>query len=85
MEFGGLVGPGSVDSKEAKWAKGYAIGGGMEHAVSDTVSVGMDYMYMKFGNTSHFLTDGALNSGTVDMKYNAVHTIRASVNYRFSL
>ncbi len=85
MEFGGNVA--GVDSSEVKWTKGLAIGGGMEHALSDDFSVGVEYMYVKFADTEHFLTDGAATpvSGTANMEYQDFHTVRATANYRFSL
>ncbi|MCB1417814.1 MAG: porin family protein [Notoacmeibacter sp.] len=85
MEFGALVGPGSVDSKESQWAYGWAIGGGIEHAFTDSLSVGLEYLYIDLPDTEHFLTDGAGVAGTIDMHYKDMHTVRASLNYRFSL
>jgi outer membrane immunogenic protein len=84
MEFGGSSGT-AADS-ESKWTKGVVLGAGMEHALSDDVSIGVEYLFTKFGKTDHFLTDGTVaNTGTAHMKYNDFHTVRASVNYRFSL
>lgn len=83
MEFGGLVGPGGVDDSESDWTAGLAVGGGIEHAVTDNLAVGMEYIYASFKDTSHFLDDGAGAAGTVDMKYNAFHTVRATASYRF--
>lgn len=85
MEFGALVGPASVDDSEAQWAYGFAVGGGIEHAFTDSISVGLEYLYVDLEDTSHFLTDGAAASGNIDMMYDDMHTIRASLNYRFSL
>lgn len=85
MEFGALVGPASVDSSETKWTYGIALGGGIEHAFTDNLSVGLEYLYIDLKDTKHFLTDGAFASGNIDMKYEDMHTVRASLNYRFSL
>jgi outer membrane immunogenic protein len=89
MEFGGMVD--GVNSSETKTTKGLAIGAGMEHALSDDFSVGVEYMYVNFGKTDHFLTDGGAGntagttSGTARMDYQDFHTVRATANYRFSL
>ncbi len=85
MEFGGAVGPAGVDDSDAQWTYGFAVGGGIEHAFSESVSVNLEYLYIGLQDTSHFLTDGAGSGGTIDMKYNDMHTIRAGLNYRFSL
>lgn len=83
MEFGGLVGPGAVADSHTDWTTGLALGGGIEHAITDNLSVSLDYMYVDFQDSKHYLTDGAGAGGTVDMKYNAFHTIRAGMSYRF--
>ena len=83
MELGGETA--TAKDSEAKWSKGFTIGGGMEHALSDNFSVGVEYLYTKFGSTDHFLTDGGANTGTAHMEYDDFHTVRASANYRFSL
>jgi outer membrane immunogenic protein len=84
MEFGGSTAAGS--DMEAKWTKGFVIGAGMEHALADNFSVGVEYLYTKFADTDHFLTDGTVaNTGTAAMEYDQFHTVRASANYRFSL
>ena len=86
MEFGALIGPlPSVNDSKAEWTYGYAIGGGIEHAITDSLSVGLEYLYVDLQNTSHFLSDGMGIQGTVDMIYEDMHTVRASLNYRFSL
>jgi outer membrane immunogenic protein len=84
MEFGGETA--AVNTKESQWAHGFAIGAGMEHAISDNFSIGAEYLYVNFGNTEHYLTGGTpATTGTVDMDYNDFHTVRATATYRFSL
>lgn len=83
MEFGGAVGPAGVDNSQTDWTTGLALGGGMEHAITDNVSVGIDYMWAKFSATDHILTDGAGAGGHVNNKYNDFHRISAGLNYRF--
>jgi outer membrane immunogenic protein len=89
MEFGGMVD--GVDSSKTKWTKGLVVGAGMEHALSDDFSIGVEYLYAKLGKTDHFLTDngGGATAGTVSgtaaMDYEDFHTVRATANYRFSL
>ena len=85
MEFGGAVGPGGVDDSESQWAFGWAVGGGIEHAVTDALSVSLEYLYIDLQDTTHSLSDGAGSGGDVDMMYNDMHTVRAGINYRFSL
>lgn len=84
MEFGGETAT-AKDSK-SEWTNGFALGAGMEHALSDNFTVGFEYLYVKFGETDHFLSDGTPGgTGTAHMEYDDFHTVRASANYRFSL
>lgn len=85
MEFGALIGPGSVNDSQSKWTYGFTVGGGIEHALTDNISLGLEYLYVNFDKTNHFLTDGGFTSGNVEMIYEDFHSVRASLNYRFSL
>lgn len=89
MEFGGLIGPASQANREdvsdKDWTYGWVIGGGIEHAFTDSLSAGLEYLYINWDDSHHTLFDSTGVGGTVDMHYNDFHTIRASLNYRFSL
>lgn len=85
MEFGGAVGPAGVDDSDAQWTYGWTVGGGIEHAFTDSLSVSLEYLYIDLADTTHTLSDGAGSGGDVEMIYNDMHTIRAGLNYRFSL
>lgn len=85
MEFGGLVGPSSVDDSDAEWTYGWTIGGGMEYAFTDSFSVGLEYLYVQLDDTSHTLSDGMGSGGTLTQMYDDIHTVRLGFNYLFSL
>ena len=85
MEFGGLVGPAGVESTDAQWTYGWTIGGGIEYALTDAISVDLEYLYIKLSDTAHTLSDGMGNGGTLDMTYDDMHTVRAGMTYHFSL
>lgn len=89
MSFGGLIGPATQANREnindAEWVYGWTIGAGIEHAFTDSLSAGLEYLYVNWEDSSHMLFDSAGTGGRVDMFYNDMHTIRASLNYRFSL
>lgn len=52
---------------------GYAVGGGVEHALNDRWSTKLEYQYLNFDSDST-----PYNSDDLDL-----HTIRAGLNYRF--
>ena len=89
MEFGGLIGPANQvnreDVSDTHWTYGWTIGGGIEHAFTDSLTVNLEYLYIDLEDTGHRLVDSAGVGGRVDMMYNDIHTVRAGVNYRFSL
>jgi outer membrane immunogenic protein len=89
MEFGGLIGPANQANREdisdAEWIYGWTIGGGIEHAFTDSISAGIEYLYVNWEDSRHMLFDSTGTGGRVDMYYNDMHTIRANLNYRFSL
>ena len=89
MEFGSLIGPASQANREdvsdAQWAYGWTAGVGIEHAISDSLTASLEYLYIDLEDTEHTLFDSAGVGGTVDMLYNDMHVVRAGLNYRFSL
>jgi outer membrane immunogenic protein len=85
MEFGAPVGPANVKDTDAQWTTGWTIGGGIEYAISEAITVDLEYLYVNLSDTDHTLSDGAGSGGTVHMKYDDMHTVRAGVSYKFSL
>ena len=60
------------------WRSGGAIGGGVEFAVTNNISLKGEYLYEPFGDTTYF-------AGTPQAEKNSfsVNVIRAGVNYKF--
>lgn len=89
MEFGGLIGPSFQPNREdvsdPQWTWGWALGAGIEHAFSDSLTASLEYLYINLDDTEHTLFDSSGVGGTVDMQYNDMHVIRAGLNYRFTL
>lgn len=87
MEFGGLVGSNpSVDDSDKDWAYGWTVGGGIEYAVTDNFSVGLEYLYVDLGDTDHSLSNPITGQGgDLSMSYNDFQTVRMSLSYRFGL
>lgn len=61
---------------------GYTVGGGIEHALSQNLSLKLEYQYLDFGDAKFSGTDLGGNSyaSKVDVD---MHTVRAGVNYKF--
>ncbi len=63
---------------------GYAVGGGIEYAVTDMISIGTEYSYVDLGTKDVFVGDLGFGGDDVfineDVKF---HQIKAAVNFRF--
>lgn len=61
---------------------GYTVGGGIEHALSQNLSLKLEYQYLDFGKETFAGTDinGDSYASKVDVD---MHTVRAGVNYKF--
>jgi outer membrane immunogenic protein len=58
---------------------GWALGGGLEHALSSDVSVKAEYLYMDFGSATTMSADGDI------YRYKAeVHSLRVGANFRLA-
>ena len=63
---------------QSHYLNGYAVGGGVEFAVTNHISVKGEYLFTSLGSTTFFSgTRDALNAGAT------VNLLRAGVNYRF--
>ncbi len=80
LEAADLVG-GSIDTSDytsvKKTRAGYTVGGGLEYAVTDAMSIKAEYRYMDFGHISSTNGDGeSIRHRVKD------HAITVGVNYR---
>ena len=58
---------------------GWVLGGGIEHALSDRLTLKAEYLYMDFGSATSRSSDGDI------YKYdNQLHTAKIGLNYRLS-
>ena len=79
----GLVGPNSIPDDDSNTFEGWVVGGGIEHRFFDGLSARLEYLYGDFGNEEFSLDDGQGNGGTLDLKLDNVHIVRAALIYNF--
>jgi len=60
---------------ESKTHSGWTVGAGIEHAVTENVSLKVEYQYMDLGSKTYF---GAFDSGDVDS-----HSVKFGANFHF--
>ena len=70
--------PGEQVVWDDKWTTGYAVGGGVEYAISQNLIARVEYVYSNYGMTSLVNADGNLAEMT-----NEMHLVRAGLSYKF--
>ncbi len=73
-----LFGPG-VAFTDSETHTGWTVGGGVEAALTDTVSLKAEYLRVDLGSETYFPGMG----GTTSQGSHRFHTVRAGVNWRF--
>lgn len=70
---------------QSDWEVGYALGGGVEYAVTDNISIKSEYLYYDLGDTKSRVNQTVTSpGGSYTAKYkNDGHIVRAGVNYKF--
>jgi outer membrane immunogenic protein len=73
----GAVGAPGISLDQSHIANGWALGGGMEYAITPHFSVKGEYMYASMGNNTYFTPPNAVSNGV------NLNLVRAGVNYHF--
>ena len=73
---GALSGPG-VALDQTRVANGWALGAGMEYAITPHFSAKAEYLYASMGNNSYFSSPYTVSNGV------NLNLLRAGVNYHF--
>ncbi|MBL8586978.1 MAG: porin family protein [Methylobacteriaceae bacterium] len=69
--------PRGLGYRQEKWLNGYAVGAGVEYAVTNNITAKGEYIYADLGKKTYFAAPNALPTGL------SVSTVRAGVNYKF--
>ena len=79
MEFGAVIADHVSDSK---WAYGWTIGGGLEHAFTPSFSGRIEYLYVAMDDADFSLVDAAEHIRW-HAGFNDIHMVRAGLTYNF--
>lgn len=75
---------GSIAARKTKTLWGWAIGGGVEYALAQNVSIKAEYLYVDLGEKNYTIANQAYDGFDASVKQkNQFHVVRAGVNYRF--
>jgi outer membrane immunogenic protein len=61
---------------------GWTIGGGLEHAFTDSVHFRLEYLYADLGNEDYVFGAGCVCEGLADLDLK-IHTVRAAITWNF--
>ena len=82
-EFGGLVGAAAEDISDSRWLTGWTVGGGIEHAFTESLAGRLEYLYVALPDSDYTLIDSTGAGGDVDMDFENIHMVRAALTYNF--
>jgi outer membrane immunogenic protein len=87
LTFGGEVGPagGSVHDEDSDWVSGWTIGGGIEHAFTDSLHGRLEYLFVDLDDSNFRLQDPAGFGGSLTQHVDEIHMVRAAVTWNFSI
>lgn len=80
--FGGDVGdpnnPNRPFIDDTQWTTGWTIGGGIEHALTESVHARLEYLYINLPDEEY-----DLDVGTVNLNFEDMHVVRAALTFNF--
>ena len=85
VTLSGSGGPANDFSSQSDWKAGVVGGLGVEHMLTDDISIYAEYSYMRFlGSDLFLISDGGDYKGAVRGEDNDLHTILLGFNIRFN-
>lgn len=67
-----------VEFNENEWAHGWTVGLGADYALTDALSIGLEYLYINLGDLEY-------PSGEFKQEFGPIQTIRLGLDYRFHI
>jgi outer membrane immunogenic protein len=71
----------AIAGSDTGWTSGWTLGGGVDVALSEAVSLGVEYLYVDLEDMQYEIDDLTTFNHEVD----GIHSIRFGVNYAFSI
>jgi outer membrane immunogenic protein len=73
-----------VDGSERKWTYGWTLGAGADIEITEAVTLGLEYLYVKVGDVEYDI-DSDTDTVSFEQEIDAIHTFRLGVNYAFRI
>lgn len=76
---------GVYDDSDTAWGKGWTVGAGAEYALTDSLTLGAEYLYIRLDDVEYELDNDLGNPVSFDREIDAIHTVRLGLNYYFKI
>lgn len=84
MEFAVNSEDGILTGSDSDWTSGWTVGAGVDVAVTQQVTVGLEYLYLHLDDVNYSTGDSDAPVG-VDHDIDGIHSIRLGMNYAFQI
>lgn len=85
VEMRGSGNVGTVQDSDSNWSTGWTMGGGLDYALTDSLSLGLEYLYIGIDEASYKFTDSAGTTVAVDQDVEGMHSFRLGFTYAFHI
>lgn len=73
------------NESQSTWTKGWTIGGGIDYAITDSVSLAAEYLYISLDDVDYAITDSFGQRFKFEQDLDGIHSFRLGVNYVFHI
>lgn len=73
------------NESQSTWTKGWTIGGGIDYALTDSVSLAAEYLYISLDDVDYAITDPYGQRFKFEQDLDGIHSFRLGVNYVFHI
>ena len=73
------------NESQSTWTKGWTIGAGVDYALTDSVSIGAEYLYVGLDDVEYTITDLFGERYQFEQDLDGIHSFRLGVNYVFHI
>lgn len=70
---------------QSTWTKGWTIGGGVDYAITDSISLAAEYLYIALDDVDYAITDTFGERFKFEQDLDGIHSFRLGVNYVFHI
>lgn len=70
---------------DSGWSSGWTLGGGVDFALTDSLSLGVEYLFINLDDMKYEATNSKGDTYTLKQEMDAIHSVRVGMNYAFHI